>query len=540
VLSAATTDGAGNVHIAGSLNGVPAVATYRVEFFAHTSPDPTGFGEGRRYLGFANVTTDAAGYAVIAVTLAPAVTAPPDYVTATATDAANNTSEFAGNVTAVGDLVVTTTADTVDGTTTSVAALIADNGPDGRISLCEAILATNATASTDTIRFGIPLTDAGHFYYQDDSIPGSLSPPVATTLADPDITDFDPDYPPGFTRSWYRIRPSAALPNLTDSVVLDAETQPGFIAGAPVVELDGSAGGGTTGLSLVTGPSTVKGLVINRFSNEGLALRGAVSGYTITGNYLGTDVSGTVGAGNGGSGIFIGEIGGAPTTIGGDTAAERNVISANATRGLYLWAWGAPGISSQIRIQGNYIGTDVTGTVGLGVQVRGMTLEFTGGHVIGGSNPGEGNLISGNAGFGIELNGDTGGVGTGADNNVIEGNRIGTNQTGNAAVPNASEGIIMFGTIAGSSASNLSGGMSSLLPPVQATAFSSSAMRMATSLMATPSAPTRGERSISATWAMASSSGPLAASSRRATPSAATRSASTTWTVCASRVRARA
>ncbi|MHC4429964.1 MAG: beta strand repeat-containing protein, partial [Planctomycetota bacterium] len=171
VLSAVTTNGAGFVHIAGSLHAVPIAATYRVEFFAHDSPDPLGFGEAFRYLGFQDVLTDGAGNGIIGVTLGAAVTAGTDYVTATATDPVGNTSEFAANLFAVDDIVVTTTADTVDGTVTSVANLIADPGPgpDARISLREAILATNATAGTDTIRFGIPLTDANHLYYQDDT-----------------------------------------------------------------------------------------------------------------------------------------------------------------------------------------------------------------------------------------------------------------------------------------------------------------------------------------------------------------------------------
>ena len=94
VLSAVATDGAGNVHIAGSLNAVPGVATYRVEFFAHTSPDPSGHGEALRYLGFQDVTTDATGNGIIGLTLAAVVNAPADYVTTTVTDASNNTSEI--------------------------------------------------------------------------------------------------------------------------------------------------------------------------------------------------------------------------------------------------------------------------------------------------------------------------------------------------------------------------------------------------------------------------------------------------------------
>src|SRR5262249_4894933 len=157
VLSAAMTNGAGSANFAGSLNSA-ASTTYRVEFFASAAADPSGFGEGQRFLGFANVTTDAAGNAIIGVTLATALTAG-EWAHATAPDPANNTSEFSAAIVAVGHLVVTTTADTVDGTTTSVANLIANPGADGRISLREAILATNATGGANTITFGIPLTD---------------------------------------------------------------------------------------------------------------------------------------------------------------------------------------------------------------------------------------------------------------------------------------------------------------------------------------------------------------------------------------------
>ena len=143
---------------------------------------------------------------------------------------------------------MTTTADTIGGNTASVPTLIANPGPDGRISLREAILATNATIGLNTIRFGIPPTDANHLYYQDDGMPGSLMNVQATPLADlstpssPVITNYDADYPIGQARSWYRIQLGSALPAITSAVSIDSTTQPFSIPGAgPVVEIDGMA-----------------------------------------------------------------------------------------------------------------------------------------------------------------------------------------------------------------------------------------------------------------------------------------------------------
>jgi hypothetical protein len=225
VLSAATTTGAGRGHIAGSLNAAPLVASYRVEFFADT-PRPLGLRRGRRYLGSANVTTDGAGYAAIAAILTATVTPSVDYVTATVTDAAQHLGvrpELHGGR-RPDRHHQPNAADAPD--MSSVSALIANNGTDGRISLREAITATNNTIGTHTIRFGIPLTDANHYYYQDDSAPG-LSTVGATLRADADITDFDPDYV-GTPFSWFRIRPVASeLPALARTVTIDGYTQPG-------------------------------------------------------------------------------------------------------------------------------------------------------------------------------------------------------------------------------------------------------------------------------------------------------------------------
>jgi len=86
----------GSTHVAGALNSTPS-APFRLEFFASPSFDATGNIEGQIYLGSASVMTDGSGDIVFAVDL-PSAT-PPNYrVTATATDAVGNTSEFSADI----------------------------------------------------------------------------------------------------------------------------------------------------------------------------------------------------------------------------------------------------------------------------------------------------------------------------------------------------------------------------------------------------------------------------------------------------------
>jgi titin len=82
--------------VAGTVNSL-ANTTFTLDFYASAEADPSGFGEGERYLGSALVTTDGSGDARFEVTLA-APTTPGEAVTATATDPAGNTSEFPGAV----------------------------------------------------------------------------------------------------------------------------------------------------------------------------------------------------------------------------------------------------------------------------------------------------------------------------------------------------------------------------------------------------------------------------------------------------------
>ncbi len=152
----------------------------------------------------------------------------------------------------------------------------------------------------------------------------------------------------------------SALPIVTNSVIIDATTQPGY-AGTPVVEVDGSEAGDPDGLVLQGGASTVIGLAIGNFNGNGIVIQ-TNGGDTVQGDNLGTDTTGSIAQPNSGDGLKID--GTSNNTIGGTTAATRNVISGNTGYGLVID--GTNGTASGNVIAGNYIGTDATGSTAQG------------------------------------------------------------------------------------------------------------------------------------------------------------------------------
>ena len=210
----------------------------------------------------------------------------------------------------------------------------------------------------------------------------------------------------------------SGLPVITDPVTIHATTQPGW-NGAPVIELDGSLSNNATGLEIQAGPTTVKGLAINRFQGGILILGGG--SHVITDNYIGVDLSGTQAKGNALSGI---EIRGSS-----NNRVERNVISANHT-GVFI-----NGAATGNRIYGNYIGTNKMGDQALGNSPgAGVSIQASNENYVGGAAEGQGNLISGNS-SGVLLYDGT------ADAH-IQGNGVGLTRSGLAALPNTNYGIV--------------------------------------------------------------------------------------------------
>lgn len=222
------------------------------------------------------------------------------------------------------------------------------------------------------------------------------------------------------------ITPTSPLPTVTDPLIIDATSQPGF-SGVPLVELSGSlAGTGANGLTITAGSSTVRGLIVNRFSNFGIDLHGN-GGNTVAGNYLGTNASGTLSAANR-AGVFIG---GPNNIVGGTTASARNVISGN--RGVeFLGVLISGSAATGNVVQGNYIGTTASGTLALGNGV-GVGVRDAAGNTIGGTSPEARNIISGNSFEGVRLHG--------ASFTVVQGNYIGLDAAGTVALRNRFDGV---------------------------------------------------------------------------------------------------
>ena len=334
------------------------------------------------------------------------------------------------------------------------------------------------------------------------------------------------------------IAPISPLPAITNSVLIDGFSQPGY-AGTPLIELSGSSAETADGLTITGSDVTIRGLDINSFSqgagihitgtgatdnwvygifagtdptgtlsepnDSGVAIDGGASdnligtngdgvndaaernllsgnlfagvwitgqgtdGNAVAGNFLGTDISGSVALNNGtqslvdsqgntfGGGVAISG-GASGNRIGTDGASvddvgERNVIAGSNNDAIDIWGTGTDGNI----VAGNFIGTDVTGTYALGIAgdgvflAEGASLNWVGVNPIGGTAEGdEGNLISGNGSDGVQF------VSSGTDDNVVAGNRIGTDVTGTDFLGNAGWGVTLqeaaSNTVGGSTA----------------------------------------------------------------------------------------
>ena len=310
-----------------------------------------------------------------------------------ATAPTGNHSE-AGRLRSAGIVPTTYTVDSTEDTNDGVCDAVAED-----CTLREAILAANANPGADIIAFDIAGT----------------GPHTIGILSD--------------------------LPDITEAVTLDGTTEPDF-DDIPMIVLDGIAtiGPSGLGLSITSSGSTVRGLCIHRFfTHSAILVWNGASSNVVEGNFIGTDASGTTSIGTG-SGIDLHSA--SSNTIGGTTAEARNVIAGTTLPAIVVRHG-----SNNNTIAGNYLGLDVTGTVHLPNAGNDFALFDSTGNTFGGIASGARNVAAGNTDAGLAQ------VGLSIDpfdppntsptGNVIAGNYIGTDATGNVAFGTASVAVYM-------------------------------------------------------------------------------------------------
>ena len=386
-----TLTGAASTSVSGLLQSVPST-DFRLEFFASDNCDAAGFGEGQTFIATIDVTTDGDGQAVFDESFGTSSVDPGSFVTATAT-----------RLDGSGDPVET--SEFSQCAVLPGSPVVTTTADSGAGSLREAIVFANANAGSDVISFDI-----------DASVdPGCDAGTGVCTLQ---------ALPP--------------MPDLNSDTMIDGTTQPGASCASWPPELKVVF---PFFRPRVTGDnSAIRGLVL--FGLDLLA-----NNTEVTCNFIGPDVSGTVVAQTGGGLIVGGPFGGTGNVIGGTNATDRNLISGNNARGLELRSGGN-------RVQGNFIGTDVTGQSALpnrlsGIRVSPGNSGLVGTNLIGGTmgtTPGGActgacNVISGNDAEGINIINLVGA----AVFTRIEGNNIGTDAAGTGALGNAAAGIRIQG-----------------------------------------------------------------------------------------------
>ncbi|MGH7135645.1 MAG: right-handed parallel beta-helix repeat-containing protein, partial [Pirellulales bacterium] len=244
-----------------------------------------------------------------------------------------------------------------------------------------------------------------------DSGPGSLRQAVLNANANPGTDEITFQIPGTIPQT---IQPLSPLPAITDTVTIDGFRLPPSEAGddlesaTPLVELDGSlAGPAADGLTVASGYATIQGLVIDRFSGDGIHVL-TEGNAAIVGNDLGTDSSGASGKGNGLYGIEIEanlpqpdeDNGGEAVSAGPSSVGGGNVISGNAKGGIYLHGIGA----DRNYILGNLIGMAADGVSPLGNGGPGLLIDGgASNNVIGNPYADDSNTIAYNAGPGVDI-----------------------------------------------------------------------------------------------------------------------------------------
>ncbi len=386
---------------------VPA-GDYRIEVFENptSGAHSSGFGEGETLIHAETITHTGTGTESFTLTGLPALSAF-DILSATTTEDLGGgnygfTSEFSAVSTPSISLTVNSTGDSGDSSSGDGQCDTGGTNSEGdpECTLRAAIEEANAASNADvSIAFNIPTSDPNH------------SAGVWTTTA------------------------GSAYPDITGGVVIDAQTQPGWTS-MPVIEVDvgGPGGPNPDGFRIDSGTEgvTLRGLAVTVVKSNAVEVRSG-TGHVFAGNHFGTNAAGTVATNTGGGALIFIE-GGSNITIGGTTAADRNLITSGPNG---IVADGTNGVDG-LTIQGNHIGTDITGNASLGtIDFDGIrTVDGVTNVIVGGSSPGAGNVMSVGS-DGVQISGEA------SDNAIVEGNLIGVGADGTTALSVGINGVFV-------------------------------------------------------------------------------------------------
>jgi hypothetical protein len=229
---------------------------------------------------------------------------------------------------------------------------------------------------------------------------------------------------------------TSILPVITNPVVIDGTTESTFLGQTAFIEIDGN-GLATDGLVLGSnGETSSAGSQINALDITGFAgaaIHVETANNLITGNNLGTDLSGTVATPGNLIGVLLDDV--PNVTVGGTTAADQNTIGFNITAGVQIL--GASSSDNTIDlIEGNLIGTDAAGTADLHNGAAVQVFNASGNTIGGLAANGAANTIGFNTNSGVAI---LSGIG-----NVIRENSY-TATNGNVTTPSVAANDIGLG-----------------------------------------------------------------------------------------------
>lgn len=427
-------------------------SSFTLDFYYSNACDPSGFGEGEVYVGSTTVNTNGAqGSAFFSIdfdNISGTNVVPPtdSYLTATATDADGNTSEFSQCkvVTNESTLTVNTNDDENDGTCNA-----------SHCSLREAINAANSINDPES---GTILFDVSDGYIKIGSALPSITQQVRilgtsqTGAACPVDEETSAviyvhlDYVGGGTVDGLHLAAGSdnsqisglAITNFTaDGIQIDSDDN--FIYCNHIgIAPDGQTPGGNaeSGIEVTGEENTIGGAlatlrnVISANGTNGVHLSGGRFN-DVVGNIIGLEASGKNPVGNKRDGVRVESS--LYNSVGGSTVSERNIISGNSLNGAYVNS-----TNQAVSFKGNYIGLTLDGKNAAGNDTNGVHISGGFLNSVGGANVGDGNIISSNGGAGVRLDG-------GANVVTVQGNIIGRSIASESALPNSDHGIILNG-----------------------------------------------------------------------------------------------